>query len=293
MSGRNLLHLTWMLFLAAFLGVGLGFPASAQNVNDVRVEWGPDYRWLRFSYLEQDWQYARDLLNTQFPPAGQPPEVKVYKNWPVVSLQARWTASAKGWPEKYRKDAVDIMLMFACDAQMYEYLFPDVIKSSRFTFPPEFLTEAQNPQFNLAQSLRGKEVGYQITAKAGFGASDYTIKTKIRIGLDDSEKTVFFHDKPEYISEHLKTRQYFFAGSDAGDCIKLEAKIYCECAPRYMLQGEAMRRVENTSRYFVQRIYERLDNAPTLQEIEDYLAMVKGGYQNFADFAKKYHLEDQ
>jgi len=285
--------MTRMFLFAAILAFGLGLPVAAQDMDGVRVQWGPDYEWLRFTFLRQDFEYARDLRKADFPPAGVPPQITVYKKWPVVALDAKWTASVEGWPAKYRSDAVDLMLMYACDAQMYEYLFPDVIRNSRFTFPPEYVKEAADPDFQLAKVLRGREVGYQITAKAGFGATDYTIKTKIRIGLSGDEKTVFFHDSPEYISEYLKTRQYFFAGHDAGDCVRLEAKIYCECAPRYLLQGEAMRRVEQTSRYFVQRIYAHLDNAPTLQEIEDYLNLIKSGYQNFDDFIKKYHLDDK
>jgi hypothetical protein len=135
-------------------------------------------------------------------------------------------------------------------------------------------------------------VAYQITAKAGFGASDYTMRTRIRIGLTEDEKTVFFHDRPEYISEHLTTRQYFFAGRDEGDCIRLEARIFCVCAPRWFFQDETMRRIEATSRYFVQRIYACLDDAPTTEEIEAFFALIKDKHQTLEEYLKKHGGKD-
>ncbi len=288
-DGRQVAFRACAWVLGAVFAAGGG--AWGEDASGGRAEWGPNYEWLRFEFLKRPCEYARDMIAEQFPPPDTPPEIKVYRQWPIVAVHARWAVSVKGWPEKYREDAVDLMLMYACDAQMYEYIFPDVIRSSRFTFPPDFLKQAQDPGYRLAKSLRGKEAEYEITAKAGLGASDYKIKTKIRIGLTEDEKTVFFHDCPEYISDHLKTRQYFFAGHDAGDRVHLDARIYCECAPRRLFQDEATRRVEGTSRYLIERIHSRLDNAPTQEEIEDYLQMVQKGYQDVDAFIKKYHVE--
>ncbi|NOZ23756.1 MAG: hypothetical protein GXP25_21985 [Planctomycetes bacterium] len=276
----------FVLPLALVLGWTLR-SVTAQDESDLHVRWGEDYCTLSFTFLGQQIEYPQHMLKTKFPPAGKEPEFHFEKNWPIVAMVARWTASVKGWPEKYRSDAVDLILMYVCDAQMYENIYPDVIRSSKFTFPPEFLKEAANPGYKLAETMRGKEIGYEVKARGGFGASDYKIRTRIRTGLSKDEKTVFYYDKPEYISDHLKTRQYIFAAYDAGDYIHFEARLLCACAPRRTFRGEAMRRVEADSMYFVRRIYEVLDDAPTLEEIETYLKMVREGRQSVRSLLKK------
>ncbi|MEW6359976.1 MAG: hypothetical protein AB1696_26800 [Planctomycetota bacterium] len=265
---------------AVVLALALLAPVvSADDPVQLGVKWGPDYRTMSFRFLGQLCEYARDIARGAFPAAGREPEFRFDKNWPVIAMTAQWTASVEGWPEKYRPEAIDLILMHACDAQAYENIYPDVIQSSRFTFPPEFLKEAADPTYRLAETMRGKEVGYEVTARGGFGAKDYKIKTRIRIGLSEDGKTVFYHDKPDYISANLTAREYLFAAHDAGDRIQFEARLLCQCAPRRTFQGEAMRRVEADSMYFVRRIYEDLDDAPTLAEIEKQLDMIRKGDQ--------------
>jgi hypothetical protein len=247
----------------------------------VNVKWSPDYRALTFDFLGQECVYPRDVAKGGYPPANAPPVIRVQKKWPLMAMQARWTASLANWPPKYRAQAVDLTLMFMCDAQFYELLYPDIIRSSKFLFPPEYYKEAADPlRYSLAEALRGKVVAYQITAKAGFPATDYEIKTKIRLGLSEDQKTVFYHDQPVYISDYLKQRHYFVAGCDAGDGLRFDARIVCECAPAWFFKEETLNRVETSCRYFVQRIYENLNDEPTEQDIEKYLALIKKEYQD-------------
>jgi len=281
--GRFPAHILIMLVLLPIAAS----PGFAQKNPDIRVEWSKDFTAITFNFMGQKCEYPADMLKGRFPPPGRPPQFKFDRKWPVVTMVATWTASVKGWPDKYRSEAVDLMLMYACDAQLYEYIFPDIISKSSVSFPPEFLKEAHKPEYNLAENMRGKEVQYTITAKAGFGASDYEIKTKIRIGLSKDGKTVFYHDSPQYISEHLKNREFFFAGHDAGNNINFEVRMLCVCAPRRLMRGEMMRRIEASGKYFVERIYEDLDDAPTVEEIERYLSLVRDKKQPIKALFKK------
>jgi len=276
-----------LCFVLALVALFPTTPTSAQGKGGFDAKWGKGYHTLTFRFLGQTIEYPDYMVKAKFPPAGKEPKFDFHKEWPIVAMRATWTASVKGWPKKYRPEAIDLILMYACDAQLYENIYPDVIHSSRFTFPPEFLKEAASPEFRLAETMRGKEIGYEVEARGGFGAKDYKIRTKIRIGLSKDGKTIFYHDRPEYISAHLKTREYIFAAHDAGNCIHFDARLLCECAPRRTFRGEAMRRIEADSMYFVRRIYEDLDDAPTLDEIETYLGMVQKGEHPVQALLKK------
>jgi len=168
------------------------------------------------------------------------------------------------------------------------YSYPKAIKSSRFKFPPQYLREVRSPgEYNLAGLMRGKQIGYAIVAKAGVGAADYTIKTKIRIGLSEDGKTVFWDDQPSYISDHLTVRETVFAAHDAGDVIRFEARMLCVCKPRRLLRGEAMRRVERTGAYLVDRLWEDLGELPTVKEIEEHFSLVQKGETSATVLFKK------
>ncbi len=264
-------------FILALLSLpGTAFPDAKKPLANVNAKWGKGYHSLTFDFIGKKCKYPEEVVKGKFPQTGAKPEFRFVKDWPVVAMHAKWTASTKGWPEKYRPQAVDLILMYACDAELYEHTFSDMIISSTFLYPPAFVKEAEIPSDHaLAESLRGKVAKYQIIAKAGFGASDYKIKTKIRIGLSKDKKTVFYHDTPEFISRHLKKREYFFAGHDAGDKMHLEVRMVCVCSPRLLFRDEAMRRIEENGRYFVQRLYEDLDDAPTLEEIQEFLAQIR------------------
>jgi len=264
-----------------------GLSEAAIKKDSMNVKWGADYESLSFNFLGREHHYPEDAIKGKFPPIGKKPEFEFTEEWPVVAMRARWSITTKGWPEEYRPEAIDLILMYACDAQLYEYIYPDSIKSSKFTFPPEFLKEAEGAGYRLAEVMRGKEVGYEVIARGGFGAHDYKIKTKIRIGLSQDGKTVFYFDQPEYISDYLKSREFLFAGYDGGDVMHFEIRMFCICSPRNFFRGEAMKRVKENGQYFVERLYGELDDAPTKEEIEEYLKAVKRGERPASVLAKE------
>ena len=278
--------------MAAFVVAGwVSAPASGQDDNDVRVQWGNDFQTLNVEFRGHKLEYPADMLTAEFPPPGAPPAILLKKEWAVVALRAKWTVSAQDWPQKYRRAATDLILMFACDAQLYEYVFPGVVRSSRFTSPSEFVQMAQNPaKYELAKSLRGQEVKYAFTASAGFGAKDYQMTTKIRIGVSPDGKTVFYCDSPQYISDYLKVRDYFFACHDAGDVLRFEGVMICVCTPTWF-KDTTMDRTGKSAQYFVDRMYQILKKAPTESGIEDYLGLVKDGYASLDDYLKRHGVK--
>jgi hypothetical protein len=267
---------------AALLAATCAFTCHAGGETQaLDATWGADFRSLCYALMGGRICYPEEMLRAAFPAPGAQPEFRFEAEWPSVSMIARWSVATKGWPEKYRPDAIDLVMMYACDAQLYEYIFPDSISASSFTYPPGFLKEAADSRYDLAGALRGKEVEYEVTAKGGFGAADYVIRTKIRIGVSPDGKTVFYHDHPSYISDHLKTRDFFFAGRDAGDRLVFEVRMRCECAPALFFRGETIRRVEENGRYFVRRLHEDLNEPPTREDIETYFRLVKEGKHSY------------
>jgi hypothetical protein len=266
-------------------------PAPGQEGDNGQIQWGNDYQSLTALFWGHKLEYPADMLTAEFPPPGAAPAMLSKKVWPVVALRAKWTISAQDWPRKYRPCATDLILMFACDAQLYEYVFPGVVRSSRFTSPSEFVRMAQDPlNHNLAQALRGQEVRYAFTATAGFGAKDYQMTTKIRIGVSSDGKTVFYCDSPQYISDYLKVRDYFFACHDAGDALRLEGVMVCVCTPTWF-KDTTMDRTAKSGEYFATRMYQILQKAPTEKTIEDYLALVKDGYASLDDYLKRHGIK--
>ena len=278
-------------FWAAFVLAGPASPPAAAQDNDVHVQWSGDFQTLNAVFKGHRLEYPADMLKDDFPPAGAEPDMFLKKEWPIVAMRAKWTTSLRDWPAKYQPNASDLVLMFACDAQLYEYIFPGVLRSSRLISPPEFVQEAQAPlESNLTDALRGKEVKYSFTAKAGFGASDYQMTTKIRLGASADGKTIFYCDSPQYISDYLKTRDYFFACSNTGDVLRFEGVMLCVCTPAWF-KDTTMDRVGKSGEYFVKRMYELLKKAPSEKSIDDYLLLVKSGYQSLDDFLKRHGLD--
>jgi hypothetical protein len=166
--------------------------------------------------------------------------------------------------------------MYACDAGLMHKLFPEMIREGEFTAPAEFRKKAANPKgFNLVQALRGREVKYQVLAKAGLGAPDYTIKTQVRIGLSEDNKTVFSYDAPDYISANLKLREILFAAHDAGDRTLFELRVVCICAPRRVFRSVAMGRIQDGNKYFVEQLYALSSHPPTRGELVRYSEVLK------------------
>lgn len=277
-------------FLAAWAAWGAVPCRAGAESPPIDAAWSADFRSLCVGAGKDRVCYPDEMFRGEFPPPGAPPEFRFGAEWPFVSMIARWSVSTSGWPKKYRPDAVDLAMMYACDAQLYEYIFPKSIAASSFTRPPGFLKEAENSRFDLAGALRGKEVEYEVTAKGGFGAADYTIRTTMRIGVSADGKTVFYHDRPSYISDHLKSRDFFFAGRDAGDRLVFEVRMRCECAPALFFKGETMRRVEENGRYFVTRLHEDLGETPTQERIDNYFTAVRAGRQSYDAYLRNHGL---
>lgn len=240
------------------------------------ITWGDGHRSVTYAFRGKEITYPRDMLKGKFPPPGAEPEYNFKMEWPVVTMRARWSMSMKGFPVKYRPYAIDHFLMFAGNAQIYEHIFPGQITSSLFKYPPGFLKKAEDPgRFHLAEKMRGKHIAYEITANAGFGAGEYTIETKILVGLSDDGKTVFYHDEPSYISDFLTTRDFLFAARDAGDEMHFEVIMACICSPRRTFRNETMKRVKESGKYFVDRLYKATNSSPTAEKIEETMFKIK------------------
>jgi hypothetical protein len=255
---------------------------------ELNLKWQDEHKGLAFDFQGQRQTYPDDIKPGDFPAPGTPLRVAVTAEWPVVTLRARWSMSTANWPEESRTQALDLILMWACDAELYAHVYPDTIKESKFTYPPEYLREAAAPlETALAAGLRGQRVAYEITGKGGFGAADYTIRTEIRTGLSEDERTVFYHDNPKSISEHLLRRDYVFMAHDAGDRLLFEIHAVCVCKPRRLFRGEALRRVQSDGEYLIRKMHARLASAPTKKEIQAYLESVRARTAKFDSDARQ------
>ncbi len=263
--------------LAGLLVVMAGVAAAqAGRPQGLAVNWGDGFTSLRFRYLGQKYEYPRDLRADSFVPVGGAPQFQVTRQWPVVAVRARWAIPRDHWPEPYRDRILPLMLMRACDAELYPRLYPEAILGAQFLAPPPWLaTDADPLDGALPRLLRGKTVRYQIKADAGFGASDYTIRTQIQMGLSEDGKAIFYFDRPSYISDHLVSREFLCAACDTGREIRFEVCVYCVCAPRYLFRGEAMRRVESDCRYLIRRLYEEFEGDFGPRAIEQYVKTIR------------------
>lgn len=250
--------------------------AAAASEPALNVQWHDGHQGVAFDFQEQRRTYPEGIDASRFPAPGSALKVAVTAEWPVVTLHARWSMSTEGWPKAHRDQALDLILMWACDAELYAHVYPDTIKDSKFTYPPAFLREAAAPdETRLAAGLRGQRVGYEITGKGGFGAADYRIRTEMLVGLSADERTVFYHDSPKSISEHLERRDYVFMAHDAGDRLVFEIHAVCVCKPRRMFRGEALRRVRADGEYLIQNMHARLATPPSEKGIAAYLESVR------------------
>lgn len=240
------------------------------------VTWATNYHSLSFNLFGQKGTYPDDLLTNAFPAPGAPLEIIVSNVWPVAVIRARWSMSMADWPHAYRSNVLDLLLLYACNVEMYDQMFAQTVAASEYTSPPEFLAEAADPLTNsLIDRMCGHEVRYKIVARAGFGATDYVVETKMRVGLSKDRSTVFIHNDPEFIGAHLNDRQILCAARDAGDVILLEMRLICVCAPRKLLKDEMMRRITNNMTYFAHRLYQDLGQAPSTATIEKFLASLR------------------
>ena len=258
-----------------------------QGYQEGNVYWGPDYYSLRYRAYGLDFTYPEWMTDKPFGQPGEAPEIVFVKEWPIVTMRARWTVSTDEWPAKYRDDALNLIIMRAADATLYEHLYPRTVKESRFTTPPPFRKLAEgDDSIPLVDRIRGTSVEYEVLCKAGFGASDYTMNASIKAGAGEDGKTLFYYDRPDYISEHFRALEIIFAVRDEGDTARFEVWMVSEYAPRRTFRGETMKRTEEQGRYYVERLFERFSNPPTERQIDDYVRQLKEKHRPTGDLGK-------
>ena len=223
------------------------------------VKWNSDFTALKYSLGNGSLKgcYPDDMTKNGFPSEGKPPEIKSEKKWPDVYMNAKWTIDISSLTSAEKANKLDSILMRLCNPGFYKEDFPKTIVSTDFTVPSEFTKEEENPDFNLVKALRGEILDYEVVMNAGFGASDYTIKTKIHIGASEDGKTIFYYDQPEHISNHLDVREFIFAAHQTEDKIFFEINIFCKCESSKFIRGTKMGRVENDSKYFIEQLYKQ------------------------------------
>lgn len=252
--------------LAASAAVALG------QEGQIHVQWNSDYTSLTGQFRGQAFQYPDEMVKAakDFPKPGENPRIDIQENWPDLTVLARWSFSAASWPERYRDSSLGYVLMCGCDADMMAKLYPQMVSDASVLEPLQFRQSELGPHDrNILPALRGQEILYEVRAKAGIGASDYTIKSKVRIGLSQDGKTVFYYDSPEYISQYLVVREILFAAHDAGDRILVEIRVACVLAPRRFFRDTTMSRVREANQYYLDQLY-ALCHTPSAAEIESY-----------------------
>jgi hypothetical protein len=260
--------------LLALAVVCMSSTALAKEARDMQARWNDDFTELRFAFRGRNVQLPDVMAEKGFPGVGAPQQLDIKKKWPVVTMQARWSASAKDWPAKYRENALDFIMMRTCDVRLYQKAYPKVVLSTTVKYPPEFVKKAQTQNEPLTRAMRGKSIGYQLIAKGGFGADDPVIDTKIIAGLSKDEKTFFYHDKPHHISDNLVNRESIISVRDAGDRFYFQVNTLYVCADRRLFRDVALSRVSESTAYPVKRMFDALCKAPSEEEIKRYYEIV-------------------
>lgn len=241
----------------------------------MRAEWCADATCVTLAYAEKTFRYPADVRAEAFPAPGAPPRIENAQEWPVSRVRARWSMSGTGWPEAFRSQALDVILLWVCDAERYAETYPEVILASSLTTQPVTLDSGPQPAAGYAERLRDHRIGYRVKADAGLGAADYTIDTVMRVGLSDDGKTAFYHDQPRSISAHLLARDFAFVVHDAGDRLLFEVHAVTVSAPRKLFRGEALRRVAASAEYLIQTMYGHLSKPPRSGELQAYITQVQ------------------
>ena len=271
-------RVAWVAVAAAF--PMLAIRAVAEETPMLNVAWRDGSQAIRLTFRGTETEYPARMTEGEFPAAGSPLAIDIQQQWPIVTAKARWALPLETWPEPYRADALDLVLLLACDVDLYDQLYPQAVIASRVLSLPERLAGAPPPTLHgLAQRLRGQTIDYEIKARAGAGAADYTVTTGIRVGCSRDGKTAFYYDGPGHISEHLKTREYVFAVRHAGDRIQCELLVQCVCAPRTLLRPTAMGRVADCTSYLVEQMQAVMTRPRTTEDIKKYLQSVKARYR--------------
>ena len=269
---------TFTLLATALLSSG---PARAGTAN-LDVTWNKEGTSVRFFFRGQQVEYPAALGEGAFPAPGEPVAFDMLEDWPVATMKARWSMDARNWPASFKAQMLGLILVLVANADEYAGMFPNSIISSKFTSPPQYLTDGRDPAtYDLAAFMRGKHFLYECLCKAGFGAADYTIKTRIKVGLSQDGQTLFYQDDPSYIGDHLAARLLFFAVRADGPILRFELRTVAVCADRMFFRGEALRRVTADCRYFVEQLYARLSRVPRMEEVENWLSRMRAAQTQY------------
>jgi len=262
------------LVFVALLPIAASAQTTAQE--PIKVRWMDNWRGMEFTFQGEQCRWPEDIENTKFPSPESGPEFRIEKHWPVVAMRVRWSISLKDLPAADLAQVLDLALMYTCDAQLYHEVYPDVVLSSSCCRPRQFAAKAADPtNYDLGQAMRGQIMSYRITAAAGFGAPNYTIQSKIRMGISRDGKSVFFHDSAESVTANLKSRDYLVCFHVADGQLRFEGRVFCVCTDRYWFRGEHMRRVAWSAEYLITRLYEDILRQTTDGGFGPYLSRVR------------------
>lgn len=264
--------------------------ASGQDKGEMGVQWAKDFTSVKATFRGQGVAFPDAIAGAtaNFPEPGDKPSIDIQESWPSVTMIARWSMPTGGWPKEYRDAALGYVLMCGCDADLMAKLYPAMIAEGRFTAPLQFRKEAVDlTDRNILKAFRGQELSYEVLAKGGFGAADYTIKTKVRVGLSEDGKTVFYYDSPEEISDHLADREILFAAHDAGDRVLVEMRVVCVMAPRSLFRDTALGRVRDANQYFIDQLFGLCSVAPSKAQLDAYTELLKKKNPDLADLLER------
>jgi hypothetical protein len=263
---------------AAVALVALLVPGPARALKDfAAAEWAEDYSGLSTDFGGIAASYEEVMSQGRFPQPGEPIVIAISSVWPVVFVHARFATDTTNWPADYRSSALDLALMYACDASHYQETFGRYLLKATFDRPPEFVKEAEDPHnYKLVEALRGKPIKYQSTASAGIGAADYTVVSVSTIGLSEDGRTVIVYSDPESISEHLRDRKLVIGIFHHTDSVLyFDIRGICLCRERWLFRDEMLHRIGATMTYIGHQMHKEFCDAPSLEAIEDYLADVR------------------
>ncbi|MCE5278417.1 MAG: hypothetical protein ABFD92_07240 [Planctomycetaceae bacterium] len=246
-------------------------PRPAAKPDDFNLVWESNHRGLELDFAGSTLQYPRDAVAGPYPAPGNPPEVRVSKKWPVVTMMARWSIPVDLYPAKYRPHALDIVMLRVCDLENYNKAYPAVVRSTTLDAKPEFLTPAWTPLIEgFAQRMAGRMIGYTIHGISTLG--DYDIKTTMAAGASADGSTIFYYDNPKSISKHLRTRQVVFAAHRKGGRIYLDLKGIYVCSDT-LFKGIIIDRVADNTRYLADRLCHYMGDEAA-RDVEPFLQSI-------------------
>jgi hypothetical protein len=251
---------------------------------DTTVVWNSNATEMSVVIDGETVSFPQLMFRDDFPEPDTGPDATIDKTWPVFTYHLRWSASTLDWPEESRDNALDYILMRACNINAYARLYHETVISARITYPPQFVAEAMDVNaVSLTGILRGQTIEYEMLTSGGFGAPDALIETALAIGASRNGKTIFYSDESQMIDENLDKRTVIFAAHDAGDRINFELWGEYVAKDRALFRGEAMNRLERANVYLANEMVRYLDDAPTAEEIEKYNATIAAGSRTIPD----------